>query len=82
MQKKHDLWRYQNESDEARRLQSSGNSRRVRKELDLQHPTSSESCLEPPRKSGMKREVEKQEDCMEAGAKGETEAPETAIVAD
>ena len=28
----------------ARRLQSSGNLRRVRKGLDLQHPTSSESC--------------------------------------
>ena len=62
VQKKHDLWRYQDERDEARRLQSSGNSRRVRKGLDLQHPTSSESCrssmvdhdeemtLEPPRK--------------------------------
>ena len=62
VQKKHDLWRDQNERDEARRLQSSGNSRRVRKWLDLQHPTSSESCrssmvdhdeemtLEPPRK--------------------------------
>ena len=44
VQKKHDLWRYQNERDEARRLQNSGNSRRVRKGLDLQHPTSSESC--------------------------------------
>ena len=62
VQKKHDLWRYQNESDEARRLQSFGNSRRVRKGLGLQHPTSSVSCrssmvdcdkemaLEPPRK--------------------------------
>ena len=39
VQKKHDLWRYQNERDEARRLQSCGNSRRVRKRLDLQHPT-------------------------------------------
>ena len=29
----------QNERDEARRVQSSGNSRRVRKGLDLQHPT-------------------------------------------
>ena len=44
VQKKHDLWRYQNERDEAERLQSSGNLRRVRKGLDLQHPTSSESC--------------------------------------
>ena len=32
-----------NERDEARRLQSSGNSRKVRKGLDLQHPFSSES---------------------------------------
>ena len=44
VQKMHDPWRYQNERDEARRLQSSRNSRRVRKELDLQHPTSPESC--------------------------------------
>ena len=62
VQKNHDLWKYQNESDEARRLQSCGNSIRVRKGLDLQHPTSSELCrssmvdhdeemtLEPPRK--------------------------------
>ena len=67
--KKHDVWRYQSERDEARRLQSSGNSRRVKKGLDLQHPTSSGSCrssmvdddeemaLEPP--SGKRREVEK-----------------------
>ena len=44
VQKLHGLWRCQNERDEPRRLQSSGNSRRVRKGLDLQHPTSSESC--------------------------------------
>ena len=44
VQKKRDLWRCPNERDEARRLQSSGYSRRVRKELGLQHPTSSESC--------------------------------------
>ena len=44
MQKKYELWRYQNERDEARRLQRSGNSRRVKKEMDLQHPFSSESC--------------------------------------
>ena len=43
VQKKHDLWKYQNERDEARRLLSSGNTRRVRKVLGLQHPTSSES---------------------------------------
>ena len=39
VQKRHDLWRYQNERDEAKRLQSSGNSGLV-----LQHPFSSESC--------------------------------------
>ena len=44
VQKRHDLWRDQIERDEARRLQSSGNSRRVRKDMDLQHPFSSESC--------------------------------------
>ena len=39
VQKKNDLWRYQNERDEARRLQSSGKSRR-----------DEEMTLEPPRK--------------------------------
>ena len=41
VQKKHDLWIFQNERDEARRLQSSGNSRSVRMELGLQHPSTS-----------------------------------------
>ena len=44
VQKKHDIWRYQNERDGARRLLRSGNSRRVKKEMDLQHSFSSESC--------------------------------------
>ena len=44
VQNEHDLWRYQNERDEARRLQTSGNSRRVRRVLGLQHPTSSKMC--------------------------------------
>ena len=44
MQKRHALRRWQNDRDEARRLQSSGNSRTVRKGVDLQHPFSSESC--------------------------------------
>ena len=44
VQKKYELWRYQNKRDEARRLQRSCNSRRVRKEVDLQHSFSSESC--------------------------------------
>ena len=71
VQKKHDLWRHQNERDEARRLQSSENSRRM-KVLDVQHPTSSESCrssmvdhdeemtLEPPRKRHEVQEVMKE----------------------
>ena len=44
VQKTYDLWGYQKERDEARRLQRSGNSRRVKKEMDLQHSFSSESC--------------------------------------
>ena len=43
VQKKYDLWRYQNERNEARRLQRSGNSRRMKKEVDLQYLFSSES---------------------------------------
>ena len=34
VQKTSDLWRKQNERDEARRLQRSGNSRRVKKEIN------------------------------------------------
>ena len=82
VQKKHDLWKYQNERDEARRLQISGNSRRARRELDLQHPTSSESCrssmvdhdeemtLEPPRKRHEVQEVPKEIEWKEARAVG------------
>ena len=44
MQKRHDVWRYQNESDEAIKLQRSGNSRRMKKEMDLQNLLSFESC--------------------------------------
>ena len=44
MQKKHDLWRCHNESDEARRLQRSGSSRRMKKEVDSQGLLSCESC--------------------------------------
>ena len=36
VQKRHTLWRYQNERDEARRLQRSGSSRGTRKEADSQ----------------------------------------------
>ena len=83
VQKKHDLWRYQNESDEARMLQSSGNSRRLRKGLDLQHPTSSESCrssmvdhdedmtLEPPSKRQEVQEVMKETEWKARGRKEE-----------
>ena len=72
VQKKYELWRYQNERDEPRMLQSSGNSRRLRKGMDLQHPASSESCrsstvdhdeemsLEPPRKRQEVQEVMKE----------------------
>ena len=41
---KHDLWRYQNERDEARRLQISRSSRRMKKEMDSQNLVSIESC--------------------------------------
>ena len=43
MQKSDDLWRYQNERDEARRLQRSGSSRRMKKEADSQGLLSCES---------------------------------------
>ena len=41
---KHDLWRYQNERDEARRLQRSGSPRRMKKEMGSQNLVSIESC--------------------------------------
>ena len=44
VQKKQDLWRYLNERDEARRLQRSGSSRRMKKEADSQDLLSFESC--------------------------------------
>ena len=68
-QKKHDLWRYQNERDEARRLQGSGSSRRMKKDADSQDLFSFESCrssavdhveemsLESPRKMQEEQEV-------------------------
>ena len=71
VQKKYELWRDQNERNEARRLYS-GNSRRVRKGMDLQHPFSSKSCrsstvdhdeemtLESPRKRQEVQEVMKE----------------------
>ena len=75
-----------------------GNSRGVRKGLDLQHPTSSESCrssmfdyeekmtLVPPRKRPewpvWKEARGRQADAWRLEAEGETEVPETVIVAD
>ena len=88
-------------SEEALRT---ANSRRVRKGLDLQHPTSFGSCrssiedhdeemtLEPPRKRHEVQEVMKGTEWKEARGReeetwrlepeGETEVPETGIVAD
>ena len=92
VQKKHDSWRYQIERGEARRLQSSGNSRRVRKGLDLQHPTSSEPCrpsvvdydeemaLEPPRKRPEWEARGREKNAWRLEPEGETEVPETVIV--
>ena len=45
--KKHILMKYQNERDEARRLQRSGSSRGTRKEADLQDLLTMESCRSP-----------------------------------
>ena len=44
VQKKYDLWRHQKERDEARRLQRSGSSRRMKKEADSQDLLSFQSC--------------------------------------
>ena len=44
VQKKHDWWRYPNGRYEARRLQRSGSSRRMKKEADSQDLLSFESC--------------------------------------
>ena len=41
---KHDLWRCQNDRDEARRLRRSRSSRRTKKEADSQNLVSFESC--------------------------------------
>ena len=69
VQKKHTLWRYQNESDEAKRVQRSGSSRRTRNEADTQDLLSFKSCrswavdcieemnLESPRKMQDEQEV-------------------------
>ena len=59
VQKRHDSWRYQNERDEARTLQRSWKTRRMKEEVDLQNLLSLESfvvdqveemSLESPRK--------------------------------
>ena len=44
VQKKFDLWRFQNERDEARSLPRSGSSRRMKMETDSQDPFSVQSC--------------------------------------
>ena len=104
VQKRHDVLRYQNESDEARRLQRSGNSRRMKKEMDLQNLLSFESCrsstvdhveemsLESPRKRQDLQEVMDEtagkatrgrgKHAWRLEPEGETEVPETVIVAD
>ena len=74
LQKKHDLWR-QNERDEARRLQSSGNSRKDK-----------EMTLEPPRRRPEWPDWEEarggEEDAWRLEPEWETKVPETFIVAD
>ena len=47
VQKKHDWWRYPNARYEARRLQRSGSSRRMKKEAESQDLLSFESCRSP-----------------------------------
>ena len=44
VQKKHTLWKYQNERDAVKRLQRFGSSRRMKKEADSQDLLSYESC--------------------------------------
>ena len=66
VQKTYGLWRYPNERDEARRPQRSGNSRRMKKEMDFQHSfggsSSKRSRLESPRERQDVQEV-MDEDC-------------------
>ena len=69
VQKKHTLWKYQNERDVARRLQRFGNTRRMKKEADSQDLLSFDSyrstvvdqveemSLESPRKMLDEQEV-------------------------
>ena len=69
VQKKHTLWKYQNERDVARRLQRIGSSRRKKKEAESQDLLSFESCglsvvdhvegmsLESPRRMQDEQEV-------------------------
>ena len=96
VQEKYDLWRYQNERDEARRLQRSGSSIRMKKEADSQDLLSFQSCrspavdhveemsLESPRKI-QDSQVEKAmrgrgEDSWRLEPEGETETLETKVV--
>ena len=83
VQKKHILMRYQNERDEARRLQRSGSSRGTRKEADLQDLLSFESCrssaveyieeisTESPRKMQDEQEVTSEAPWSATGGKEE-----------
>ena len=82
VQKKHDKWRYQNEREEPRILQSSGNSRRARGWTCSIPPL----LMEPPRKRPEWLEWEeargREEDARRLEPEEETEVPETVIVAD
>ena len=77
---KHILMRYQNERDEARRLQRSGSSRGTRKEADLQDILSFESCrssavdyIEEISPESPRRMQDEQEATSEANATGRKE---------
>ena len=91
VQKKLDLWRYQNKRDEARRLQRSGSSRKMKKEADSQDLLSFQSCsLESPRKTQDVQVVMSEtagkatsgrgEDAWRLAPEGETETLETEVV--
>ena len=92
VQKRHDSWRYQNERDEAGRLQRSGSSRRMEKEVDSQDLLSFQSC----RSSAVERQDVQEvmgeiagnatrgrgEDAWRLEQEGDTETPETRVVTD
>ena len=98
VQKKHDLWNIRMKEMKREDSRAPGDTRRVRKELGLERPTSSESCrssmvdydeeiaLEPPRKRPEWLDWEeargRAEDAWRLEPEGITEVPETVIVAD